>query len=115
MESPKIKCSLLDHKDSEAIIYCQEYKIYMCKKCQNTHSGLCLKHHTYKLENGIKNIFTGFCEEENHFDKLEFYCKTHNKLCCTACICKIKEKGRGNIQIVIFVLLKILKMKNKKI
>ncbi len=95
MESPKIKCSLLDHKDSEAIIYCQECKIYMCKKCQNTHSGLCLKHHTYKLENGIKNIFTGFCEEENHFDKLEFYCKTHNKLCCTACICKIKRKGKG--------------------
>ena len=26
---------------------------------------------------------------------MEFFCKTHNKLCCAKCIAKIKEKGNG--------------------
>ena len=67
----------------------------MCKKCQNIHSGLCPKHHNYKLINGVGDIFTGFCQEEGHFDILEFYCKTHSKLCCSGCISKIKRKGKG--------------------
>ncbi len=27
--------------------------------------------------------------------KLEFFCKSHNKLCCLACISKIKIKNYG--------------------
>ena len=27
--------------------------------------------------------------------KLNYFCKTHNKLCCAACIAKIKGKGAG--------------------
>jgi len=37
----------------------------------------------------------GLCNEPNHKDKLDFYCKSHNKLCCAACLCKIKENGNG--------------------
>ena len=40
-------------------------------------------------------IFTGYCKEDKHSDELEYFCKTHNKLCCAACISKIKSKGNG--------------------
>jgi hypothetical protein len=39
--------------------------------------------------------FTGLCPEENHSDNLEYFCKSHNKLCCAACISKIQSKGNG--------------------
>ena len=91
----KIECSLPEHQDSKAISYCQECKIYMCNKCDKIHSGLCLKHHKYNLEKEIKEIFTGFCKEEKHSNILEYYCRTHNILCCAACISKIKGRGNG--------------------
>ena len=68
----------------------------MCNKCDNFHSKLLKHHYTNKLDKDINEIFTGFCKEENHFGKLEFYCKTHNQLCCSDCLCKIKVKGKGN-------------------
>ena len=40
-------------------------------------------------------IFTGFCKEKNHCNRLEYFCKTHNQLCCVACLCKLNEKGEG--------------------
>ena len=95
MKSSEFKCSLPMHKKFNAISYCQECSIYMCNKCQNIHSGLCIKHHTYKVDKYINDIFTGFCKEENHFGKLEFYCNTHNQLCCSACISKIKRENKG--------------------
>ena len=91
----KIKCSLPEHENYEAIFYCQQCKIYMCNKCDKVHSGLCLKHSKYNLEKDIKEIFTGFCKEEKHCNILEYYCKNHNTLCCAACISKIKGKGNG--------------------
>ena len=42
-----------------------------------------------------KKFSQGICGEQNHFEKLEFYCKTHNKLCCSSCIIKIQKKGKG--------------------
>ena len=90
------KCSLLEHKEIDAILYCQECKIFMCNKCDNNHSTLFKTHHKYKLDNlNIKDIFTGFCKEENHPDVLEFFCKNHNTLCCSSCICKIKKRNKG--------------------
>ena len=90
------KCSLLEHKEIDAILYCQECKIFMCNKCDNNHSTLFKTHHKYKLDNlNIKDIFTGFCKEENHPDVLEFFCKNHNTLCCSSCLCKIKQKNKG--------------------
>ena len=33
--------------------------------------------------------------ESNHRIELNFYCKTHNQLCCGACLSKIKNEGTG--------------------
>ena len=35
------------------------------------------------------------CKEENHHEPLKFFCKTHNKLCCSSCIYKIDDKRKG--------------------
>ena len=91
----KIKCSYNEHKNVDAIKTCCDCKIYMCNKCENLHSGLFMNHNVYNLEHNINNIFSGFCKQENHFDKLDYFCKTHNTLCCSSCIVKVKKKGRG--------------------
>ena len=91
----KIKCSLKDHLGIEAITFCQECQIYMCNKCEKIHAGLCQNHSVYNLDKDIKDIFTGFCKEDKHNNELEFFCKTHNQLCCAKCIIKIKRKGNG--------------------
>ena len=95
METKKVKCSSQEDKDVDAISYCGECKIYMCNKCEKCHKILFSIHQTYKVDNQFENIFTGFCKEPNHRDKLKFFCKNHNTLCCTACLCKIGKKGIG--------------------
>ena len=35
------------------------------------------------------------CKENGHSDKLIYFCKPHNQLCCAKCISKIKGKGNG--------------------
>ena len=96
MENYK-KCSLEEEKEIDAICYCQECNIYMCNKCENAHSKLFKdKHHVYKLDKDFNDLFTGFCKEDNHNEKLEYYCNDHNKLCCVSCICKLKGKGKGS-------------------
>ena len=89
------KCSLDEHNEIEAIYYCQECKIKMCYKCEKVHSGLLKNHHVYSLDKNLKEIFTGLCTIPNHSLKLQFYCKTHNELCCAACLSKINMKGNG--------------------
>ena len=89
------KCIFKDHKDIDATSYCLECKIYMCSECSNHHQGLCSNHHQYNLDKELKDIFIDICKEENHLLKLEYYCKTHNQLCCVACIAKIEGKGNG--------------------
>ena len=94
MEFPK-KCSLKKHGDINAISYCQECKIFLCNKCSSYHSELFENHHNYNLDKNFNEIFTGICKESKHKEDLDFYCKTHNVLCCAACISKIKMKGNG--------------------
>ena len=90
------KCSLPEHKEIDSIIYCKECNIKMCNKCNNYHSYLFKSHNIYKLDKeNIKDNFAGFCKEKNHLEKLEFFCKNHNKLCCASCLCKIKQKNKG--------------------
>ena len=88
------KCSMEEHKDINAIKYCPECRIYMCNKCENYHSFLFKIHHTYNL-NQDTEIFTGFCIEKNHPNKLEYFCKNHNQLCCGLCIVRLNKKGEG--------------------
>jgi len=52
-------------------------------------------HHLINLDKSNQEIFSGLCQEVGHKDKLEYFCKNHNKLCCSACISKIKENGKG--------------------
>ena len=52
-------------------------------------------HHPNKLDKNIDEMFTGFCTEKGHVDKLEYFCITHNQLYCASCITKIKGKGNG--------------------
>ena len=95
MENKEKKCFSEEHKEFNAIIYCQECRVYMCNKCENLHSKLFKIHHCYNLDNNIKDIFTGYCKEKNHFEKLDYFCKDHNILCCSSCFIKIKGKERG--------------------
>lgn len=95
MSDIKQKCSSKEHENNDAVFFCQECKIYICNKCEKYHSILFQNHHLLNLNKEINNIFTGFCKEQNHFNKLDYYCKTHNILCCAACISKIKSKGNG--------------------
>ena len=91
------KCSSLNHKDIDALSFCDECKIYMCNKCDKFHSEMFQNHNPIKLEIGkdITELFTGFCKEKNHKDKLLYFCKKHNKLCCVGCIAKLKGKENG--------------------
>ena len=94
MENQKKKCSLKKHSEIDAISFCQDCKIYFCNKCYNYHSEILENHKTINLKDE-KDIFINACQKENHFDKLEFYCKDHNTLCCVRCISKLKEGGYG--------------------
>lgn len=94
MSNQEKKCFSKDHEESPSF-YCAECKIYMCNNCKELHSKLFKCHKEYNLDEDIDQIFNGYCKEKNHLDKLEYYCKTHNKLCCSACIAKIKKKDKG--------------------
>ena len=89
------KCSSKKHEEIEAILYCYECRIYMCNKCEKIHSELFQNHKKFNIDKDTSEIFTGYCKEENHLEKLNYFCKTHNKLCCSSCIVKVKRQGNG--------------------
>ena len=91
----RMKCSSKEHQEIEAQFYCQKCNIYMCNKCEKFHSNIFLEHIKFPLDKDNSDIFTGFCKEKDHQNKLLFFCKSHNKLCCSSCLCKIKKKGYG--------------------
>ena len=95
MEKQKIKCSTKGHEEIDSIIFCGICKIYICNKCENFHSKLFSNHPIINLEKNDKEIFTGFCKEKEHFMKLEYFCKSHNQLCCAACLCTLKKNQNG--------------------
>ena len=67
MKNQNKKCSFKEHVEINAINYCLECKIYMCNKCSNYHTGLFENHHQYNIDEDIKEKYTGFCNEENHY------------------------------------------------
>ena len=94
MEIKKKKCSSKKHLEIDAINYCQECKIYLCNKCQNHHSEF-YDHHLYDIDKDKNELYSDLCQIENHNDKCKYLCKTHNILCCGACIAKIKGEENG--------------------
>ena len=96
MENQSQMCSNEEHVKINAIYFCKECKIYLCNKCENLHSKLFKKHNSYNLDKANNEIFIDYCQEKGHNNNpLEFFDKDHNILCCISCICKIKEKGKG--------------------
>ena len=95
MENNNKLCSSTDHEKTKANSYCRKCEIYMCKKCETLHSKLLKNHKIFILEKYNDEIFTGFCNEKKHQMELEFFCKTHNQLCCAACLSKIKKNEIG--------------------
>ena len=91
------KCSSLNHKEINSLLYCEECKIYMCNKCDKFHSELFQNHNTIKIEKGndITELFSRFCKEKNHKIELQYFCKKHNILCCAKCITKLKGEDNG--------------------
>jgi len=95
MENDKhIKCSSKIHQELNATSYCQDCRLYLCEICQKNHQELYNYNHININENQTE-IFTGICKEKNHINNLDFFCKTHNKLCCIACISIINKNGYG--------------------
>ena len=95
MEDETKKCSNNKHSEINAINYCPECNLYFCNKCTNIHSEFFMKHQICNLNKSNYEIFTGKCNESNHRLTLQYFCKSHNKLCCAACLSKIKENGDG--------------------
>ena len=95
MEKHRSKCFNKNHKEINANIYCQICKVFLCNKCENFHSELHQDHITTNIDKDINEIFTGYCKEKEHFNKLKYFCKNHNILCCASCITKIKGEGNG--------------------
>ena len=92
----KKKCSLKEHSNINANIYCKKCEIYMCNKCEALHSKLFEKHTDFIINEDIEELINEFCEEETHSNyKLKYFCKTHDKLCCIACTSKVNDKDNG--------------------
>ena len=108
-----IKCSNKEHEDKEAINYCYNCQAYLCDDCSDFHEGLLKNHIICSIDEINKESFTGLCKENNHNIKLEYYCKTHNKLCCGLCICKIKGNGNGEHNDCDICLIKDIKEEKK--
>ena len=114
MENLKKKCTSKEHGNIDANSFCQECQIYICKKCENIHSILFQEHHTYNVKEDINQIFTGICKEKHHSDKLKYFCKTHNTLCCAACITRIKDNENGQHRDCIICSIDDIKDKKKR-
>ena len=96
MDLQKKKCSIIEHANINANIYCKKCEIYMSNKCENYHSKLFQNHQNFIVNKNIEDLNDEFCEEEtHHYYKLEYYCISHKKLCCAACIAKMKGKNNG--------------------
>ena len=95
MDRLEKKCSSIKHSNIGAVIFCQECNKFFCNKCYNFHSEIFENHSVVSLDKIQDDVFTDLCPKEHHHIKLEFFCKEHNLLCCSSCICKIKNEIYG--------------------
>ena len=95
MENEVKKYSFKNHSDLNAKIYCANCNLYICKEWEIYHSIFGKEHQIYSISKELNEIFTGYCRDENHLNKFEYFCKTHNILCCAKCITKIKNEKNG--------------------
>ena len=88
------KCYYNEHSEQTATNYCFKCNKFLCETCSTSHFDANPKHNLFSVEKDLNLNFTGFCTE-GHPNKLDYYCSTHNNLCCAACLCKINDKGDG--------------------
>ena len=93
MDDQLKKCSSKKHSDIDAISYCNNCKKYFCGKCLTFHFDLFENHKLTDIDKTIDESFFDICA--NHKIHFEFFCKNHNQLCCSSCICKIKNELYG--------------------
>ena len=108
------KCSSKNHEEINANSFCPKCSIYMCNKCEKIHEDLLQSHISYNLTINEKELFTDICKEKNHNYYLQFFCKTHNQLCCSSCITKIKDQDFGQHRDCEVCLIKEIKEEKKK-
>ena len=89
------KCYYNEHSEQTATNFCFKCKKFLCETCSTSHYDTNPKHNLFSVDKDLHLNFTGFCNEGNHPNKLDYYCSTHNNLCCAACLCKLKENGDG--------------------
>ena len=53
-------------------------------------------------------------QRKNHKIEIKYFCKTHNILCCGACIAKIKGEGNGQHSDRKICFIKYIKEEKKK-
>ena len=94
MENKKENCSYKEHKEVNAICFCQKCDIYMYNKCSNHHQQLFNNHHIIDL-NKDNEVFINICKINKHQNKFQYYCKNHNILCCANCIANYEGEGNG--------------------
>ena len=115
MEDKKHKCSSVEHSKIDAVIFCPTCNIFLCNKCQNNfHSKIFANHPIKNLTDEKKDNFIDLCNEHNHLSKFEYFCKTHNKLCCVKCIAKIKDENNGQHKDCDIISLKEIKTEKEK-
>ena len=89
------KCYYNEHSEQTATNFCFKCNKFLCETCSTSHCDLNPKHNLFSVDKDLNLNFTGYCTEGNHPNKLDYYCSTHNNLCCAACLCKIKDRGDG--------------------
>ena len=100
--------------DLENTLFCQQCKIYMCKKCEKLYSDIFPNHPHCKLKKG-EEIFTGLCKEKNHPYELKYFLKLITHYVVLNGLLNLKGKIMVSILIVMYAQLKILKMKKKMV
>ena len=107
------KCS--NHKETEAVIFCQECNKALCNKCKQHHSELFKSHSEDILDKNSTTILSKYCRDEHHNVEFEYFCKTHNQLCCAKCISKFVKKGNAKHNNCDLCLLEDFKAKKKEV
>ena len=102
MQDQNYKCS--KHKDIDSIKCCGECKAYYCNKCEKLHSELHENHQTFQIDKDTEELFTGFCQENDHQKILYYHCKDHNTLSVLLVSERSKQEKMENIMIVMYVI-----------
>lgn len=116
-ENSENKCSNQEHKDLPAEFYCPQCKIYMCKTCASFHNNMFSSHNPTPIEPSRPEEsleFSGLCPlPKHHYAPFDYYCLSHQELCCSACISKINTIGHGNHKDCEVILLREIENKKK--